>query len=333
MHVVWVHTEGVQSSHPNSRSCGAWHTNRLSCSSAVGLFLKRLSVAPTGSTSGAAERSFTSPPQSNPEPVNDPTSPNSHESDRSPRRSNTGSSAGVHRSPKPGSRGGAAGVAERGGVWKDIELDGLCAYTKESTADWCKSAVDGALPHKRSSLEPVPPDPAEEHPSSPGPSTDVSAPSLTTAASSSSASQSNSGGHASSAAFGTVPVYLLRPVHARGSLVIPEGGPGQNVPSTATDQARPTTSSTVHNVGMGRGKFSRQFRDGIDGNSTHPPPLTAITLEVGEVAVQVNVQQYAVLNGAISTLAMSQRRFRFRRERPQKAVMEDPEAWWRYAIK
>lgn len=69
------------------------------------------------------------------------------------------------------------------------------------------------------------------------------------------------------------------------------------------------------------------------GGSISPPPLAAVFLNIETVAVQVNVGQYAILNEAVSAVAMSQRRFRFRRERPTTEVLEDPEAWWRYAIK
>ena len=64
-----------------------------------------------------------------------------------------------------------------------------------------------------------------------------------------------------------------------------------------------------------------------------PPPLAAVLLDVEALTLQVDVNQYAMLNDAISALLMSQRRFRFRTMRPTTSVLEDPGAWWRYAIR
>ncbi|CAN0418769.1 unnamed protein product, partial [Discosporangium mesarthrocarpum] len=60
-------------------------------------------------------------------------------------------------------------------------------------------------------------------------------------------------------------------------------------------------------------------------------PLVDASLEVGSLSVCVTMRQYTVLNEALSAVAMSRRRLRFRRERPKTPVLDDPEAWWRYA--
>ncbi|CAM9930289.1 unnamed protein product, partial [Sphacelaria rigidula] len=73
-------------------------------------------------------------------------------------------------------------------------------------------------------------------------------------------------------------------------------------------------------------------RNGGDLGRTASPSMAAVSLDIEAVAVQVDVRQYDILNRAVSAVAMSKRRFHFRRERPTTPVLEDPAAWWRYAV-
>lgn len=336
VHVVWVQTEGERASSPLDGHPG--HTERPPCRSAVGLYLERLSVEPattTVSNSIPASASCSSPTQSRADAGNDgngATGTNGGDAQRSTRRSSSVSS-GANRSPKMGSgRGGSAVSTERSGVKKDIELVGLSAYTKEDTADWRESISDETLANDHAVLKPVPPcRGASPMHSGVNAVADASAPETQHAT----ARSQNLSERGSSVPCSTDPVYILRPVSARGTLVIHEGATGQAVPPSSTDSGRPPAGRVgANNPGcVRRGIPGGHEGEAIYGARVEPPPLTAVTLEVDDISMEINVRQYAVLNEAVSTLAMSQRRFRFRRERPTTAVLDDPEAWWRYAIK
>lgn len=190
---------------------------------------------------------------------------------------------------------------------------------------------------RRRSLRPIPPGRRSK-----------SAPSANTAAEpAEDGAHDQSSAEAKASDSSTDAVFILCPVRAQGSLTIHlDGATGQpaaaTVPSapdagrSAGEQGEEGSAAAPGRRGMPAGQsgdHSADGRNGGSGGSTSPPPLAAVVLNIEAVAVQVDMRQYAILNGAVSAVAMSQRRFRFRRERPKTAVLEDPEAWWRYAIR
>lgn len=322
MHVVWMQAEDTAVRSPFSSP----PTSTYLCPSpsAVGIYLERFSVEPAATTAVPGSALGGSPARGGSGVTSGYTSPKGGGS-RSPKGSSTGAGGGSH-SPKAGSaKVSTPSSTERAKVKKEISLVGLSAYTKESTADWRKSAADGSADGGHA-IRPEPPV-RESAPASPTHS-------AAGAARASTGSMREGKGMPFTGPCKTNPVYILRPVGARGTLMIHEGVTGQAVPPSSGDTGRPATggleegSASVERRGAAAG-----WGIGGGGSGAEPPPLTAVSLDVDAIAVQVNVRQYAVLNEAVSALAMSQRRFRFRRERPTTAVLEDPEAWWRYAIK
>lgn len=264
------------------------------------------------------------------------------------------------RSPKARQAGadGPASVAPVAGIRKEIELDGLSVYTKESTSDWWrKKAIigqeeeeeDGFLyvgdgdksRQTRHELQPIPPRqrgasalPAADSPAS-GP---VPGTRSTTADNAETAMKLSPN---------TEAVFILCPVNARGNLVVDiQGAMGNTTatPSSSSNTGRPVTELGADvadrapaggkvSAPAGRDRDGGEETGGDNSSGTEPAPLAAVSLNIEKVPVQVDMRQYAILNEVVSAAAMSQRRFRFRRERPTMAVFDDPEAWWRYAIK
>lgn len=262
-------------------------------------------------------------------------------------------------------------VLDRPGVKKDIKLDGFSAYTKESTADWAVRPSEDYLDELddfddgdtgsshsqnggRRTLRPVPPITALTDAAASNPATRSATPESTsidtavdtkdgTATTSHDGASGTPDGYEhrnapkSTSGCNTAPIFILRPLKARGSLVIHESSS-----SGASDPVRPSAAlgSVAEEAGAAAaaaagagGEGGLDVGDSRDNNDVEPPPLAAVSLEVGPVLLQVDTRQYAVLNEGVSALAMSQRRFRFRTVRPTTAVLDDPAAWWRYAIR
>lgn len=308
MHVVWVQTGDGGA--PTSLSRQPGRADHSQSPSAVGLHLEHLSVTPAVTATGAGAAPSSSPTRVKADDGRDSVGGNGGRGSSSPKRTGVSTGAAGSRSPKTGSGKGASGApAEKHGVVKQIELKGLSAYTKESTADWFRPRAKGVSPEDRGVLRPTPPH-GEQSPSTPA-------------------------GAASSAPCSTDPVFLLRPVGARGTLVVHEGATVQVAPPSSSESGRPSAGANAGNTGTSawRGLPGGGAGESSDEHGAQPPPLASVVLGVDEIALQVNLRQYALLNDAVSTLAMSQRRFRFRMDRPTTAVLDDPEAWWRYAIK
>lgn len=340
--MVWLQAE-----HPHtSPILSSDSPNRCpsSSSSAVGVYLERLSVTPSdlaaapasasptrnggGGGGGGANGGAGGGAGGGSSCASSPKS-----GCRSPRGSSFG--LGGASSPKKTPRSSAGGAPERSGLRKDIELDGLSAYTKESTADWVVESSQtgeydsGGRYRDRQSLRLVPPGrgrtPSSATPAAAaddGPAGD---------------SEERAGQTDPVGACRTAPVFILQPLGVRGTLVIHQGI--TTVQASTVDAARPGAfggAADTGGVAAGRRSSAAGFggRRLVGSGATNAPPaLAAVSLDVDAVAVQVDVRQYAVLNEAVSALAMSQRRFRFRIVRPTSAVLDDPEAWWRYAIR
>lgn len=210
-------------------------------------------------------------------------------------------------------------------------LDGLSAYTKESTADWIVKPTETAEDDSdgqcrdRQILRPVPPGRG-------------CTPSATTAAAADDPtgdSEERAGRTDPVGGCKTTPVSILQPLGGRGNLAIHEG---VNAQASVVDATGPGMDGAADTVGVAAGRRSCAASRGGggfvgSGVTNAPPAMAAVSLDVDAIAVQVDVRQYAVLNNAVSALAMSQRRFRFRSVRPTTSVLDDPEAWWRYAIR
>lgn len=321
--MVWLQAEHAQTS-PMQSPAPASPLGPTPSPSAVGIYLGRLSVAATTATSTT----------------------NANDAAVSPTRGGGGGRAGGEGasgnssgngngaySPKTRPKSGVQAVPDTAaGVKKDIELDGLVAYTKESTADWLEDepsdlededGVEGGHNGDGKRLHPVPPfrfSAAATSPAS-GPAAD------TPAAEFSSPSRCNGEGTADPSAKlrgDTSPVYIVRPLKVRGALLIRERG-------SATVQVASTTAAGGSGPAAGEDAAARG--GSTTGGIVEPPPLVEVSLDVEAIALQLDVRQYAVLNAAVSALTMSRRRFKFRTVRPTTSVLDDPEAWWRYAIR
>lgn len=337
MHVVWLQAEHA----PTSPVQSPTSSDRCPSSpspSAVGFHLERISVSPTPAPTAPTSGLVASPPRRGGGGGSGGSSPKSSKP-LSPQASRVRSLSPTRTAP----RVGAASAPDKPGVSKDIELEGLSAYTKESTADWVVTPAemdgddDGGRNVDQKLLRPVPPTGAREA------SAAVAASDASRHASAGShAATADGGGHGvdqpPEAGCGTASVFIMRPLRARGTLVIYEGVTGaQAAQASAAESDRSGTGPwegaggdpPAGGDGLAGGGGSVGFPD---ERGNEPPALAAVSLDVDALALQVNIRQYAVLNEAVSALAMSQRRFRFRSVRPTTAVLEDPEAWWRYAI-
>lgn len=314
--MVWLQAEHAQTSPVQSPT-----SESLLCQtpspSAVGIYLGRLSVAATDASSTTN--------------VNDPAiSPTRGGGDGRAGGDPATGSGSVASSPKARPNSGVPAVPDTAaGVKKDIELDDLVAYTKESTADWLEDVPSdfededdgtGSYDGDGKRLRPVPP----FHISATGvsPVTDPATAGLSPGVSSPTKRDGEEKtDHSAECRGDTSPVFIVRPLRVRGALLIRDRG-------AATVQGASTAAA---------GGLDPAVGEDADGSTTggvvEPPPLVEVSLEVEAIALQLDIRQYAVLNAAVSALTMSHRRFKFRTVRPTTSVLDDPEAWWRYAIR
>lgn len=323
VHVVWLQSEHSPTS--SAQSPTSTRPSNASSPSAVGVYLERLSVAPTPAAT-AASASASSPVMS----PNDDGHGSKYISGRlynGPGESNS--------SPKArGQRGGSvSNNSEKQVVTKVIELDGLSAYTKESTDDWLvMPPIDGSDDdgddqgengEARSRIRLRPPVQSSGATASSTEGFSVSA----------SSQREGRSQRSSKDRCDTSPVFILCPLKIRGNLAIREGVAGQTVQASVVDPGRAATAgvdgSDATKPPGGVADDDRRCSVQVE----EPPPLAAVSLDVEALALQLDVRQYAVLNEAVSAVLMSQRRFRFRTMRPTTSVLEDPESWWRYAIR
>lgn len=327
--MVWLQAEHAQTS-PLQSPASAETTPSPS---AVGIYLRRLAVTPT---------SFAS------------TITSADDGSHSPTRggrgaTGNGSDGSGASSPKAKPKSGVPAAPDVAGVKKDVELDSLVAYTKESTADWlvnvpsfdAQDGGGGGDGSERSHsddgrrLRPVPPfqDLAARMPGD-APVGATAAATATRNAPAASGTllpakiEAESGATRADDCRGdTSPVCILRPLRARGTLMIRKPGVASAavVPSVEAEGSDPAGGGDARTDASGSTTGSR--------GAVEPPPLVAVSLDVEEIALQVDVRQYAVLNAAVSALTMSHRRFKFRTMRPTTSVLDNPEAWWRYAIR
>lgn len=244
------------------------------------------------------------------------------------------------------------------GIHKEIELDGLSAYTKNSTEDWWHrdnlveqhpgGGLDGADGRstggrERRPFRPTPPGQRNRF------SSRTSEPSEAAGEPARGGQDINSTPEVEASDSTTEAVFLLRPVTARGTLAFHlDGGAAQAVAptSSASDTGRPPTGPQQGadnidgaNASSKRSMAAEQSGDHANGHNggehgtRAPPSMAAASFNIEAIAVQVDARQYDILNRAVSAVAMSKRRFHFRRERPTTPVLEDPAAWWRYAAK
>lgn len=336
--MVWLQTEDAVTSPVYSPGSAACPTPSQS-QSAVGVYLERLSVAPTPAT----------------------TAPVGGVPARSPTRRGVDGSGSF----SPRARGSVSTPVERQQVSKDIDLGGLVAYTKESTADWMVTSPGdgdsggdsgsgsdsdshdagggGGGVRARARLRPTLPiekGAATAAASATDAAADAEMDAAATAGSVDTSAEPISGGGdvgqigdgewrenlSVGAGFAATcePVFILRPLQVTGTLVIQEGGTVQ--------AAHVSTAEAGGRSGMG-GPDAADGSGVSDAESNEPPPLASVFLSVEAVVLQLDTRQYAVLNSAVSALTMSQRRFRFRSMRPTTPVLEDTWAWWRYAIR
>lgn len=331
--MVWLQAENAPTSRAHSPA--SVNTCPIPSPSAVGVYLERLSIEPVPvSTAAASSSPALSPTRGGGGGGGSGGSSPKGSGGRSPRAANWGNS-----SPKArASRGATLNSSERPGVRKNIELDGLSAYTKESTADWVAKPSDIADEdgaghsenHRR--VRPVAPGRVAA-PADPGADASAtSAADIPTAPAA--ASPGRDGRRASPRPEGkchTAPVFILRPLRVRGSLVIHEGV--TTVQASTVESGRPSTAGGAVADGGEGVAGGGGIGVGAGGGINDPPPLAAVSLDVDVVALQVDTRQYVVLNETASALLMSERRFRFRSVRPTTSVLDDPEAWWRYAIR
>lgn len=318
MHVVWLQAEHAQTS-PIQSPTSASPLSPTPSPSAVGIYLGRLSVAATTAS----------------------TTTNATDPTVSPTRGGGGGRAGCDgangsssgsgaSSPKARPKSGVPAVPDVA-VKKDIQLDALVAYTKESTADWLEDMPPdfddediraGSYNGDGKRLRPVPPFRFSAPDASP-----ATGAAATTPATAAGISKCNGDGNADrSAKYGGAisPVFIVRPLRMRGALLIRER-------AAATVQVAPATAAGGLDASVGGDAAARG--DSTAGGAVEPPPLVEVSLDVEAIALQLDVRQYAVLNAAVSALTMSHRRFKFRTVRPTTSVLDDPEAWWRYAIR
>lgn len=331
VHVVWLQSEHSPTS--SAQSPTSTRPSNASSPSAVGVYLERLSVAPTPAATAASASASS--------PVMSPNGDGPSSKYISGRLYNgPGESAS---SPKArAQRGGSiSNNSEKQVVTKVIELDGLSAYTKESTADWLViPPIDGSDDDRdeegengeaRSRIRLRPP--VQGSASAAG--TESGATASSTEGVSVSANNQRDGRPQRSPKdhCETAPVFILCPLKIRGNLAIHEGVAGQTVQASVADPGRAATA------GVDGSDATKPPAGGADDDRRsnvqveEPPPLAAVSLDVEALALQLDVRQYAVLNEAVSAVLMSQRRFRFRTMRPTTSVLEDPEGWWRYAIR
>lgn len=318
--MVWLqaehaNTSPIQSSTPSSPLCPT------PSPSAVGIYLGRLSVAATTASTTTTN-------------ANDPAA--------SPTRGGGGGRAGGDAtsgggsgasSPKARPKSGVPAVPDAtAGVTKDIELDGLVAYTKESTADWMQDVSSdcededgrvGSYHVDGKCLRPVPPFEFSAVDASPATRSVAAAPAAGVPSSTKRVGREKANRSATRRG-DTSPVFIVRPLRVRGALLIRERG-------AATAPMAP--AATAEGLDPAVGEDAAAGGGNSTGGVVEPPPLVEVSLDVEAVAVQLDVRQYAVLNEAVSALTMSHRRFKFRTVRPTTSVLDDPEAWWRYAIR
>ncbi|CAM9283420.1 unnamed protein product, partial [Hapterophycus canaliculatus] len=345
IHVVWLQAEHAQTSPLQSPASA--ETYRTPSPSAVGIYLRRLALAPTACASTTT-------------PADDV----SHSPTRGGRGSTGGGGGGGGdgggggsgvSSPKARAKSGVpAATPDTAAVKKDIELDSLLAYTKESTADWLiglpsSDSKDGDEDRGKDwseanhsddgrRLRPVPPFQDLAAGMSGDATADVTAAATATRHAAAAVAASGppmlakSEGDSGTTSAGdfrgdTTPICIVRPLKARGTLLIRK-------PGVAAAAVLPAVEARGFDpTGGGDTSADRSGRANDSGGVVEPPPLVAVSLDVEEIALQVDVRQYAVMNAAVSALTMSHRRFKFRTMRPTTSVLDDPEAWWRYAIR
>lgn len=314
--MVWLQAEHAQTS-PVQSPASASPMCPTPSPSAVGVYLGRLSVAATtASTTTNANDPAVSPARGG----------------RAGGEGASGAGGGAS-SPKARPKSGVPAVPDTAaGVKKDIELDGLVAYTKESTADWLEDVLsdfededggEGSRNGDGKRLRPVPPFQFSAPDASPatGPAAAPPAPGFSSPTKRNGEEEAD---HSAKCRGDTLPVFIVRPLRVRGALLIRERG-AATVPVASTAAAGRLDPATGEDAAAGGGSTT--------GGVVEPPPLVAVSLDVEAIALQLNVRQYAVLNAAVSALTMSHRRFKFRTVRPTTSVLDDPEAWWRYAIR
>ena len=314
--MVWLHADHSSTTPAHSP------TSAKSCTapspSAVGVYLERLTVSPS-----------LSPPAPASDTAVSPTGGGSGGS--SPRDGSRESSAGAGEgtsSPKArAQRSGRRSPPETRTVTKDVELDGLSAYTKESTADWVVMSPGGKgeegedpCVRRRIGLSP------------PG-QCGLRYERMSRYATNPLGRREKGYLRPPDSGYNTAAVFILRPLKVRGNLTIHEGIAAQTVQVSMADSGRPATAGSSEGPDVGKPPARVDDTDSSGGQAKEPPPLAAVFLDVEALTLQVNVSQYALLNEAISALLMSQRRFRFRTMRPTTSVLEDPGAWWLYAIR
>ena len=321
--MVWLQAEHAQTS-PVQSSTSASPLCPTPSPSAVGIYLGRLAVAATTAS----------------------TTTNANDSAVSPTRGGGGGRAGVDAasasgsssssgasSPKVRPKSGVPAVPDAvAGVKKDIALDGLVAYTKESTADWLEDVSSdfegedggaGSYHDDGKRLCPLPPFKVSALDVSPATDPDAFAPGAGLSPTTKSHGEEKRDDSAKCRGNNS-PVFIVRPLRVRGALLIRERG-------AATVPVAPTAAAGGMNPAVGEDAATRGGN--TTGGVVEPPPLVEVSLDVEAIALQLDVRQYAVLNAAVSALTMSHRRFKFRTVRPTTSVLDDPEAWWRYAIR
>lgn len=347
LHVVWLQAEHAQTSPVQSPASS--NLCPTPTPSAVGVYLGRLSVTATiASATAAASESANSPARG----VGVGGGAGGGGGDGG--GADGGGGGGSNTSPKARPRNGAPAAPERAGVKKDIELDDLVAYTKESTADWLEDVPSSDSENSDGSiysdgdgirLRPVPPfrdgvaagayagataDAAAASPIATGPTAAATAAASISLGVAASPTASSPAERTGSCRADTTPVFIVRPLRVRGTLVIRERG-------AAAAQAVPRAQAAARSEAAdGKDSPSGRGGSGVNGEGAgvfEPPPLVEVSLDVEAIALQVDVRQYAVLNAAVSALTMSHRRFKFRTMRPTTSVLSNPDAWWRYAIR
>lgn len=289
--------------------------------SAVGIYLGRLSVAATT----ASTTTNTNDPASSPT--------RGAAGGRAGGDGASGSGSGAS-SPKTRPKSGVPAVPDTAaGVKKDIELDDLVAYTKESTADWLEDVKPdfedeeggaGSYNGDGKRLSPVPPFHFSAPDASPSTGPSAAAPAAGVSSPTKGVGEENPDRFAKCRG-DTSPVFIVRPLRVRGALLIRERGAAAAVPVASTAAAGGLDPAVGEDATAGGGTST--------GGVVEPPPLVEVSLDVEAIALQLDVRQYAVLNAAVSALTMSHRRFKFRTVRPTTSVLDDPEAWWRYAVR
>ena len=313
--MVWLHADHSSTTPAHSP------TSAKSCTapspSAVGVYLERLTVSPSLSPPALASDTAVSPTVGG--------SGGSSPRDGS-RESSAGAGEGTSSPKARAQKGGRRSPSEKPAVTKDVELDGLSAYTKESTADWVMMSPggkgeEGEDPCARRRIRLRPPGQCG-----------LRYARMARYTTNPLGRREKGYLRPPDCGYNTAAIFILRPLKVRGNLTIHEGVAAQTVQVSMADSGRPATAGSSEGPDVGKPSARVDDADS-SGQAKEPPPLAAVFLDVEALTLQVNVSQYAVLNEAISALLMSQRRFRFRTMRPTTSVLEDPGAWWRYAIR